>query len=354
MEEDLFGEMNQFLDVENPEPVILQEEEQEQDIETLVEDAVIDSPENVDKEKEVIDGREESIANNDTSSLLFSFASTLVEDGVLPSLDLSKAEIKTTEDLISAIREEIKANEFGDLTPEQKEAVNAFRNGIPIEKYVARKQEGIQLASITRETLENNDELRKELIKRDFLSKGYSEDKADKFVQRSIDLGEDVDDALESLEAQKKLLELQTQREIEQNQARTVEAEKQYAKQLETLKTTVYNEKNEVIPGIKFNKNVADKVYESMTKVVEEVDGQPLNKLMKDRLENPVDFEYRLHYLYTLTKGFKDFSKLQTTEKTNAIRNFEKNLGLNTFNQSKQSKDYNPDLDVLERILGNS
>lgn len=350
MEEDLFGAMNQFLD-ETPAPI---DDAGEIDNETTpVEDDTIVNPEIVDEGKiEDIVDPEGSDTKNDTSSLLFSFASTLVEDGVLPSLDLEKAKIESTSDLIDAIRNEIKSNEFGNLTDLQKEALEAFRHGVPVETFAARKQEATKLSSITRDTLEDDFELRKELIKRDFLSKGYSEDKANKFVQRSIDLGEDIDDALEALESQKKLVEMQTQREVEEAKKQEAAAIKDYEEQMKKLKDKVYNETNEVIPGIKFNKTIADQVYESMTKVVDEVNGQPINRLVKDRLENPIEFEYKLHYLYTLTKGFKDFSKLMKTEKSKAIKDFESKLNLNTYNKQYNPQGPEPDWDFVERALG--
>lgn len=352
MEEDLFGQMTEFLD-ETPDNVNEVEEsnELEETQDTLVEES--ETPEVVDEEEpDNIEGQEGSNANDDTSSLLFSFASTLVEDGVLPSLDLKEAKIKSTEDLINAIKTEIKKNEFADLTPLQKEAIEAFRSGIPAETFWQRKSEGEKLNQITKDTLENNLELRKDLIKRDFLSKGYSEDKAEKFVQRSIDLGEDIDDAIDALEGQKKLLEMQTQREIAEAKQREEDMLKQHKEQLKQLENMVYDETKEVIPGIHFNKMLADEVYNSMTKIVDEVQGQPVNKLMKDRLENPIEFEFKLHYLYNLTKGFKDFSKLNRVAKTKAVKDFEEKLKLNNGGNQSPSRGKEPDFDFLERHLG--
>jgi hypothetical protein len=347
MEEDLlFTEMDEFRDSDIVVPTELEKEIEK----SLVED---EFPESVDEEKkDVLDG---SDPTKDTSSLLFSFASTLVEEGVLPSLELKDNPIETTEDLVQAIRREIKANEFGDLTPLQKEAVEAFRNGIDVEKFVKNKERQTTLDTLTKDDIEDDLELRKQLIKEDFLSKGFSEDKSNKLVQRSIDLGEDLEDALDALEAQKKLSKLTLQKEIEQNRIAKELAEKQYTEELEKLKTTVYNETNEVIPGIKFNKNIADQVYESMTKVVEEVGGQPINKIMKDRMKDPIGFEYKLHYLYTITKGFTDFSKLSTTAKTNAAKSFEEKLKLNSFNPATPNRRSEPsdnDLAALERMFG--
>ena len=40
-------------------------------------------------------------------------------------------------------------------------------------------------------------------------------------------------------------------------------------------------------------------------------------------MENPVEFEMKLHYLFEVTKGFKDFSKLVEKGKKDATKSFE-------------------------------
>jgi len=44
---------------------------------------------------------------------------------------------------------------------------------------------------------------------------------------------------------------------------------------------------------------------------------------MKSRRENPIDFEARMYFLYELTDGFTDYSKLTTTAKSKAVKDLE-------------------------------
>ena len=364
MEEELFDvEMQGFMDKspdpaeveDTPAPVKEEElkiEEIEETINLVEEEEEVPTLENVDKEK-TKQGRDGSVANKDTSSLLFSFASTLVEDGALPSLDLDSAKIETTEDLVEAMRNEIKTRELADLNDLQREALEAMRNGVPVGNFIKSKQATAELDSITDADLASNIDIRKSLIKQDFNSKGYSPERADKFTQRSLDLGEDVADAKEALDSQKRLIQSNLEATIEAQKAQRAAEEARYQQDLDNLKAKVYEETQEVIPGLKFNKRIADQVYDSMTTVVDEVNGQKLNKIMKARMDNPVEFEHKLHYLFNVTKGFTDFSKLTRNAKTAAARSFEENLQLNTIsprsttNKTKDTTDYG----FLEREL---
>ena len=355
------ADMQSFMD-ETPEANVVEtsvettEEKLEDEIISHVDDeALVETQEQnqgtVGDEEAEQQGQEGSVAK-DTSSLLFSFASTLVEEGALPSLDLENANIESTEDLVEAMKAEIKAKEFSDLTELQREALVAMRNGIPAESFIKNKRAVSELTSLSDNDLEQDLEIRKALIKKDFLSKGYSSERADKFTQRSIDLGEDLEDAKEALHSQKRLLKSELDSQLEQNKIKQKEQEAQYQKQLDSLRETVYNEESEIIPGMKFNKRIADQVYSSMTEVVDEVDGQKINKIMKARMEDPVGFEHKLHYLFNITKGFKDFSKLTKTAKTAAVKSFEEKLNLNSIAPKKKSHRGNDlDLGFLEREL---
>ena len=101
------------------------------------------------------------------------------------------------------------------------------------------------------------------------------------------------------------------------------------------LKKSVYDTK-ELIKGQSINKVFQDKVYNSMTKIVSKSpDGNPENALMKQRREDPVDFDTKLYYVYELTKGFKDFSKFTASAKSSAIQDMERALQNNSINNSE-------------------
>lgn len=65
-------------------------------------------------------------------------------------------------------------------------------------------------------------------------------------------------------------------------------------------------------------------LYSSMTTpVAKDQHGNPLNRIVAARMENPMEFELKLHYLFDITKGFSDFSKLTSKGKKDSVKEFE-------------------------------
>ena len=90
------------------------------------------------------------------------------------------------------------------------------------------------------------------------------------------------------------------------------------------MKKTIYESKD-LIAGLKPNKALQDKVYKSINDIVgKSPDGTFENKFMKERRENPLEFEIRMYHFYELTNGFKDLSKISTTAKSSAVKDLEK------------------------------
>jgi hypothetical protein len=291
-----------------------------------------ESPEGVGNGEEEGDGEDDSDEEPQDSqpSLYSSLAKVLQEEGVLPSFD-SKKKIETVEDLVEAFREEIKANELSDLTDEQKQYLQAIRSGVPAEQFAPQQSAVQNLKSISDEEISSNEDLRKQLIYQDFILKGYSAEKAEKYTQRSIDIGEDESDAKDALssiiELQEKQLQVQLQQAEEQKRIR-VEKDKE---QLNTFKKYLSDTK-EFIPGVKMTPKIAEKVFEQAVKPIEQgPNGVPLNAVQQARVQNPIEFEAKLNYLFYITKGFEDFSKIATSQKSKAVKELDDLVKGNTF-----------------------
>jgi hypothetical protein len=289
-------------------------------------------PEEVGKGEDDENDEENDSDEEQTSqpSLYSSLAKVLQEEGVLPSLDSTK-KIKTVEDLVEAFKEEIKANEFADLTEEQKQYLKAVRSGVPVEEFAPKQSMLQNLKSITQDELSSNEDLRKQLIYQDFILKGYSPEKAEKYTKRSIDIGEDESDALEALGSIIEIQEKQIQLELQQAEELKKSKLEQQQQQLASFKKYLTDTK-EFIPGVKMNPKIAEKVFEQAIKPIAQADnGQPLNALQKARLDNPIEFEAKLNYLFYITKGFEDFSKIAVSQKTKAVKELDDLVKGNTF-----------------------
>lgn len=305
-----------------------------------------------DKEESVADkGKPEKDDSDESESssqkLYSSLASALAEEGIVSSLE---DPIKSPEDLFNLIRNEIKKNEFSDLNETQKEYLEALRSGVPVEEYKQVKSFESKLEQITKENLEESEELRKSIIMQDYMNQGISQEKAEKLAQRSIDLNEDINDSIEALESVKNFTKSKLQERIQKQKEQEALMIKKQQDDLKALKKQVENLK-EIIPGIQINEKVKNQVYDSMTKTVGTTkDGKPLNALTKARMENPTDFTIKLHYLFNLTNGFKNFDKVVKTSKSKAVKELDDLLKGNTFIPSGQQSQENMDFDIDDKM----
>lgn len=325
----MFGEgmelnidFNPFQDhLENTEEEIIkpvfegdQEDTDEQDNAVESEDS-----EEVDGEEDGQDeGSDDDDAEGKSSSDFTSLATVLHEQGLLPSLDIEKDSVKSIDDFINVFKKE------QEIQAQLK--LQEYIDHLDIEQIAQSKKNISDLSQITSEVLKDNLELAKTIIYEDYLNQGIDENKAKRLLKRTIDLGEEaiLEDAEDSLVS------------IKEFESRKIEAQKaNIQKQIENerleqdkidkaLKETIY-EKKDLVNGYKPTKAFQDKVYKAITEIVgKSPEGVFENKFMKERRENPVDFETRMYYFYELTNGFKDYSKLTTSAKSNAVKDLEK------------------------------
>lgn len=264
------------------------------------------------------------------SSLHSSFASVLAEKGVISALD-KDAKIESVEDIKSLVEKEIERREYEGLNDRQKEFLEALGNGVPLERFVQAAQTQETYNKVTDELLSEDSELRKTIITKNFMAKGISQAKAEQYAQRSIDLKEDEADAKEALAELKASEKANFEKELEAQKQAKAELEKKREENLNALKEAAYDEKATIVPGVKYSKQLADKVYKSLTEPAGYTeDGRPYTALTKARMDNPVEFDHKLHYLFQLTDGFKDFSSLTSGVKNEVTSEFDRVLKSNS------------------------
>lgn len=312
---------------------------QEGDAPEGLDDYLKDNPDAEDESSEGVgegEGEGEGDPEDVSPTIYSSFASVLSEQGLLPSLDLQDEDVKieTAEDLAEAFKNEIN-NQVKEylITKVGSQGYEALEKGISLAEYQQYNDNVQTLESITEDTLAEDIELSKKIIYQDYVSQGISEKRAAAILKKSIDLGEEqlLEDAKASLES---LKEVESKR-IEQvalQREKEVELQKAQQEKIDNdLKNSIYNSK-EFIPGMKLTKAMQDRVYNSITKVVGKTpNGVAENQLMRDRRENPIEFDSKLYYLYELTKGFKDFSKVISKSESTAVSKLEKELRKTRF-----------------------
>jgi len=345
---DLFGEDLDFnLDLDStsiPEEDIPTEDVDETDD---VVDESNNSSEDTDKtDPESVTGEGDRSGEEDEESspnFYSSLASALTEQGLLPSLDLETTKIESVDDFTSAFKQEVdNAVKNQLITKLGQEGYDAIDKGVTVQEFKSYENELATLNTINDDNLQEDLELSKKVVYQDLINQGLSEGRALKFLERTLELGEDklIEDAKESLTNIKEFTVNKIDQQKLDSEKNILDQQKAEEKAIVALKENVYNTK-ELIEGITISKSIQDKVYKDMTEIVgNDPNGNPENKFMKDRRENTLDIDTKIYYLYNLTNGFKDFSKLSTKVKSNALSDLEKSFRQTSFKEQGNDPDF--------------
>lgn len=303
------------------------------------------NPESVGSEEGKEDKKDtHSSEGNSTSpknkNFFSSIATAFAEEGILPNLDEEKANnIKSADDLKAAINEYIQS----ELDDNYKRVNDALANGV--EPSTIRKYESAinYLNNITDEVLEEESDetenLRKQLIYQDYINRGFSQERATKAVNKSVEGGTDIDDAKDALAALKELYIGQYSKEIEKAKSDAKaykdaieERQKKVAKQLSDDKTLFFG-------AIKLDKPTQKRVIENISKqsYKDSATGQQFTELQKYARENPDDFTMNVGILYTLTDGFKSIDKLVNSRVKQEMKKGFKSLEERLNNSARDS-----------------
>jgi hypothetical protein len=337
-EMDIFDSENIELNLEpTPEELGIKDENTEDEDNSLDPNSTDDtdtndnSSEDQDDSEEVArdEDEDEGGDENDSPNLYSSLATVLHEQGLLPSLNLQDKKVENIDDITTAFKAEIESNVKQKLIETLGEdGYEAVTNGVPLSELAKAKDNQSALESITDEALQEDPELAKRVIYQDYINQGISEDRAKKLLKRVIDSGEDalLEDAAESLGSLREFEQRQIEIKKEQFQKQKELAAKEQEELDKKVKNKIYNS-DELLKGLKLNKAIKDKVYTSMTEIVGKNENGVLeNRLMRERRENPIEFDTKLYYLYELTNGFKDFSKISNTTRSSAISDLERSM----------------------------
>ena len=266
---------------------------------------------------------DDSSADNSSSPLQL-IASTLQAEGVIDLDD--EVKIESSKQILDAVRKKIEENELADLTEDQKDYLSALRAGVPDEEIKQNLNNIKALEGITTENIESNEDLRRTLIAQDFIANGMAQAKAEKLADASVQLGNDLDDAKDAYASLTTLENTRIKKETDRLKEEATKSKVDADKRLESLKTTVL-EQEEFIPGFKVNSSTKQKVYQNMTKVVShDKQGNPLNALSTARVKDPEKIEMIENYLFTITKGFTDWTPFKNKAKSNAVKDLDSKL----------------------------
>ena len=329
-ENDLMSIFDSGMELNYDEALISNEETDDQDDENID-----DQDKNIkpieDESLESVDGVEDDNNEGDDSdadsspNLYSSISNVLFEQGIIPSLESSDS-IKTAEDFVEVFKKEI------DTQANQR--LETYLDNLDLNAIASSRKAQVELDAIDEDYLKDNLEVAKDIIYRDYLNQGLSEDRARKMLRKTIDLGEDtiIEDAIESTASLKEYEKrFEEQEKLKYKESLAAQAAEQDKINL-SIKNTIYNSK-EVITGIPNTKALQEKVFRSMTEVIakDPTTGEMQNKFMQTRSANPIEFDTKMYYLFELTNGFTDLSGISKTVNSKAVKNLENVLRKTKF-----------------------
>lgn len=282
--------------------------------------------ESVGSEDEDIQGKGDTDNNGVSSSpknknFYSSITDALVVDGIFPDLDKETIQnVKTPEDFQKIIEEQINAR----FTEKEKRINEALNN--KVEPSVVQQYESTidYLNNINDDSLSAEDEegenLRKQLIYNDYLNRGFSKTRAEKMVNDAIENGTDIDDAKDALQGVKDFYNNKYKEILDSAKENEKKLAEERTKQSENLKKSIMEDKN-LYGDVDVDKATRTKIYDFITKPVhKDSNGNYMTALQKYQSENTIEAMKNFAICYTLTNGFKDWSKLGSKQAKKEVK----------------------------------
>lgn len=282
--------------------------------------------ESVGSEDEDIQGKGDTDNNGVSSSpknknFYSSITDALVVDGIFPDLDKETIQnVKTPEDFQKIIEEQINAR----FTEKEKRINEALNN--KVEPNVIQQYESTidYLNNINDDSLSAEDEegenLRRQLIYNDYLNRGFSKTRAEKMVNDAIENGTDIDDAKDALQGVKDFYNNKYKEILDSAKENEEKLAEERTKQSENLKKSIMEDKN-LYGDVDVDKATRTKIYDFITKPVhKDSNGNYMTALQKYQSENTIEAMKNFAICYTLTNGFKDWSKLGSKQAKKEVK----------------------------------
>lgn len=305
-----------------------------------VDDDVDEVDETNNNDNDIDTGEGSDNDGGDDSSPLVPYAKLLVDEGILPNLNLDEFD-GTAEGLKEAMNKEIYSGieaYKASLPEDVKKIIDGYEVGVPLEKLLELNKEKLNVSTIKESDIINNEELQKEIVRKYFKkTTRFSDKKIEQNIERLSDIGELEAEALSNITELKALVEEEEAKAIEDAKRREEEYQEQLRKYWEEFDKKL-EATDEIIPGLKVTKAIKQKIITNLsTAVATDQNGNPVNKIAYYRSKHPQEFELYLNYLFEVTNGFSDFSVLSKGGKKAAIAELEKAARNLDINKTKRS-----------------
>ena len=310
----LFEEQGAAVQEENTQPETQEDKPAEKEEEAQPSERV--------GEEETEENAVENKSDGSSPNVFSSIAGAFKKDGIFPDFDDAEiSAVKTADDLAEMVQKAISAG----IDERVKRADKALGVGVEPTQVQEFEQTLGYLDSITEDMIkaegDEGEALRRKLIFNDLLTRGYTEEKAKKEVEKSFKSVSDVEDAADALDALKKHFQGKYDAVQQEAQRKQEEAKAFQKKQTDTLKKMIL-EDDVKLGETKLDKKTCQRVYDAvMTPVYKDPQsGRLLTAVQKFQQEHPLEFLQQIGMWYVLTDGGKNtegFTKAQLRAEKN-------------------------------------
>lgn len=289
----------------------------------------------------------------DSTDFFSSIALALKEEGVFPDIESSELEgISSPEDFVAIINQQI----TNRLSEQQQRVNKALDYGVEpneIKKYeqVIQYLNSISSDSLTAET-DDGEKLRSELIYHDCINRGYSQERAQKEVKKSINAGTDIEDALEALKANKEFFGNAYDQIISEAKKQSEDIKKEEEKAIADLKHSIMEDET-FLQGFSITKDMREKIFKTIAvpSHKDSTSGKYYTDLQKYQKEDPTGFLKNVGIMYVLTDGFTNLTNVLkpavNKEVKKGMRELEKKLKNSSYSRPSGG------LSVMSGVSGN-
>jgi hypothetical protein len=253
-----------------------------------------------------------------------------------------------------------------EMPAKMKAQFQLFMDGLDEDSATDIGSKIVDYSNVTKEDLESNPAKAEQLYRELLKSKGFSNEKISKYVERARDLDELADEGFEAAQSLNQDVQKQIEFKKQEEQFTAQKRQQEAGQRLQALKAAI-TQTPEIFKGVALTDKMKDQLYKSMTETVAyDENKQPLNKVAALSRKNPDAFRMQLHYLTELglfntdEKGNlkPDLTKLMRLAETKVSRSIDDRLKKAAFrsgsNLSNNISEKESDvLSSLEHFLKN-
>jgi hypothetical protein len=187
-----------------------------------------------------------------------------------------------------------------EMPTKMRKQFQLFMDGLDEDSSLEIGSKVIDYSSVTKDDLDSNPQKAEQLYRELLRTKGFSQEKINKYVERARDLDELSEEGYEAAQILNQEVQKQIQYKKQEEQYIAQQRQHEAQKRLQALKYTI-NQTPEIFKGVPLTDKMREQLYKSMTETVAyDENKQPLNKVAALSRKNPEAFKMQLHYLTEL------------------------------------------------------